>query len=197
MLTLPNILTLSRIVALPLLAFLLWWPGWELGYGMAFVLYCLMGITDYFDGYLARSSGAVSKLGVFLDPIADKIMVAAVILVLTAQGILRGPYVGDMHVIAGLIILVREIAVSGLREFLGGLQVSVPVSKLAKWKTTFQLVALGALILGGALPRWNVMLGEVVLNVPHTVGLTTLWAAAILTLLTGWDYLRVGLKHMD
>ena len=197
MLTLPNLLTLSRIVALPLLAFLLWWPGWQFGYGLAFVLYCLMGITDYFDGYLARASGAVSRLGVFLDPIADKIMVAAVILVLTAQGILRGPYVGDMHVIAGLIILVREIAVSGLREFLGGLQVSIPVSRLAKWKTTFQLVALGALILGGALPGWNMMLGGVALNVPHTVGLTTLWAAAILTLLTGWDYLRVGLKHMD
>ena len=197
MLTLPNILTLSRILTIPLLAFLLWWPNWAFGYGLAFVLYCLMGITDYFDGYLARSSGAVSKLGVFLDPIADKIMVAAVILVLTAQGILRGPYVGDMHVIAGLIILVREIAVSGLREFLGGLQVSVPVSRLAKWKTTFQLVALGALILGGALPGWNMMLGGVALNVPHTVGLTTLWAAAILTLLTGWDYLRVGLKHMD
>lgn len=197
MLTLPNILTLSRILALPLLAFLLWWPNWALGYGFAFALYCLMGITDYFDGYLARSSGAVSKLGVFLDPIADKIMVATVILVLTAQGILRGPYVGDMHVIAGLIILVREIAVSGLREFLGGLQVSMPVSKLAKWKTTFQLVALGALILGGALPNWNVVAEGIVLNVPHTVGLTTLWAAAILTLLTGWDYLRVGLKHMD
>ena len=197
MLTLPNILTLSRILTIPLLAFLLWWPNWAFGYGLAFVLYCLMGITDYFDGYLARSSGAVSRLGVFLDPIADKIMVAAVILVLTAQGILRGPYVGDMHVIAGLIILVREIAVSGLREFLGGLQVSIPVSRLAKWKTTFQLVALGALILGGALPGWNMMLGGVALNVPHTVGLTTLWAAAILTLLTGWDYLRVGLKHMD
>ena len=197
MLTLPNILTLSRILTIPLLAFLLWWPNWAFGYGLAFVLYCLMGITDYFDGYLARSSGAVSKLGVFLDPIADKIMVAAVILVLTAQGILRGPYVGDMHVIAGLIILVREFAVSGLREFLGGLQVSIPVSRLAKWKTTFQLVALGALILGGALPGWNMMLGGVALNVPHTVGLTTLWAAAILTLLTGWDYLRVGLKHMD
>ena len=152
MLTLPNILTLSRIAAIPLLAFLLWWPNWALGYLLAFGLYCLMGITDYFDGYLARSSGAVSKLGIFLDPIADKIMVAAVILVLTAQGILRGPYVGDMHVIAGLIILVREIAVSGLREFLGGLQVSVPVTRLAKWKTTFQLVALGALILGRALP---------------------------------------------
>jgi CDP-diacylglycerol--glycerol-3-phosphate 3-phosphatidyltransferase/cardiolipin synthase len=197
MLTLPNLLTLSRIFAVPLLAFLLWWPGWQLGYALAFALYCLMGVTDYFDGYLARSSGAVSKLGVFLDPIADKIMVAAVILVLTAQGILRGPYVGDAHVIAGLIILVREIAVSGLREFLGGLQVSVPVSKLAKWKTTLQLVALGALILGGALPRWNVWIGEVAANVPHTVGLATLWGAAILTLVTGWDYLRVGLKHMD
>jgi cardiolipin synthase len=197
MLTLPNLLTLSRILAVPLLGFLLWWPDWQLGYALAFALYCLMGITDYFDGYLARSSGAVSKLGVFLDPIADKIMVAAVILVLTAQGILRGPYVGDAHVIAGLIILVREIAVSGLREFLGGLQVSIPVSKLAKWKTTFQLVALGALILGRALPGWNVTLGGIEVNVPHTVGLATLWAAAILTLVTGWDYLRVGLKHMD
>ena len=197
MLTVPNMLTLSRIVAVPLLAFLLWWPDWELGYLLAFGLYCLMGITDYFDGYLARSSGAVSKLGIFLDPIADKIMVAAVILVLTAQGILRGPYVGDMHVIAGLIILVREIAVSGLREFLGGLQVSVPVTQLAKWKTTFQLVALGALILGGGLPNWTVEVGGVIANVPHTVGLATLWAAAILTLMTGWDYLRVGLKHMD
>jgi len=194
---LPNVLTLSRIFAVPLLAFLLWWPGWELGYGLAFALYSLMGITDYFDGYVARSTGAVSKLGVFLDPIADKIMVAAVILVLTAQGILRGPYVGDMHVIAGLIILVREIAVSGLREFLGGLQVSVPVSRLAKWKTTCQIVALGSLILGGALPGWNVVVGGIEMNVPHTVGLTTLWAAAILTLTTGWDYLRVGLKHMD
>ena len=197
MLTLPNLLTLSRILAMPLLGFLLWWPDWQLGYGLAFALYCLMGITDYFDGYLARSSGAVSRLGVFLDPIADKIMVAAVILILTAQGILRGPYVGDMHVIAGLIILVREIAVSGLREFLGGLQVSVPVSKLAKWKTTFQLVALGALILGGALPLWNVTIGGIEANVPHTVGLATLWGAAILTLVTGWDYLRVGLRHMD
>ena len=197
MLSLPNILTLSRIVTLPLLAFLLWWPGWEWGYLLAFGLYCLMGITDYFDGYLARSSGAVSKLGIFLDPIADKIMVATVILVLAAQGVLRDPFVGDMHVIAGLIILVREIAVSGLREFLGGLQVSVPVSRLAKWKTTFQMVALGSLILGHALPWWNVSLAGLTMNVPHTVGLTTLWGAAVLTVITGWDYLRVGLKHMD
>jgi CDP-diacylglycerol--glycerol-3-phosphate 3-phosphatidyltransferase/cardiolipin synthase len=197
MLTLPNMLTLSRILAVPLLAFLLWWPDWHFGYGLAFALYCLMGITDYFDGYIARSSGTVSKLGVFLDPIADKIMIAAVILVLTAQGLLRGPYVGDMHVIAGLIILIREIAVSGLREFLGGLQVSIPVSRLAKWKTAFQMICLGALILGGALPGWTAQAGAITINVPHTVGLTTLWAAAVLTVVTGWDYLRVGLKHMD
>ncbi|WP_309623886.1 CDP-diacylglycerol--glycerol-3-phosphate 3-phosphatidyltransferase [Novosphingobium sp.] len=197
MMTVPNLLTLSRIVALPLLAFLLWWPDWAFGYLLAFALYCLMGITDYFDGYIARSSGAVSRLGQFLDPIADKIMIATVILVLAAQGVLRGPYVGDMHVIAGLIILAREIAVSGLREFLGGLQVSVPVSRLAKWKTTFQMVCLGALILGKALPGWTMLLGAQSVNVPHTVGLITLWAAAALTVVTGWDYLRVGLKHMD
>ena len=202
MLSLPNILTLSRIVTVPLLAFLLWWPDWNFGYAMAWVLYCLMGITDYIDGYLARASGAVSKLGIFLDPIADKIMVAAVILILTAQGYLRGPYAGDIHVIAGLIILIREIAVSGLREFLGGLQVSIPVSKLAKWKTTFQLVALGALILGGAVhgPPCSSLgedCGMLRANWIHLVGLFALWGAAILTLVTGWDYLRVGLKHMD
>ena len=197
MLTLPNLLTLSRIVTVPLLALFLWRPGWELGYAIAFVIYCLMGVTDYFDGYVARSRGAVSRLGIFLDPIADKIMVAAVILVLTAQGVLHGPYVGDAHVIAGLIILVREITVSGLREFLAPLQVSMPVSQLAKWKTAFQMISLGALILGKATPWWIVSIYGYTINLPHTVGLTTLWAAAFLTLVTGWDYLRVGLKHMD
>ncbi|MGB3753484.1 MAG: CDP-diacylglycerol--glycerol-3-phosphate 3-phosphatidyltransferase [Parerythrobacter sp.] len=202
MLTLPNILTLSRIVAVPLLAALLWWPQWNFGYALAFVLYCLMGITDYFDGYLARSSGTVSKLGMFLDPIADKIMIAAVILVLTAQGYLRGPYVGDLHVIGGLVILIREIAVSGLREFLAGLQVSMPVTKLAKWKTTLQLVALGSLILGGAVhgpPPLS--LEDAVRPLAeqwiHLVGLACLWGAAVLTVITGWDYLRVGVQHMD
>ncbi|MGB3737728.1 MAG: CDP-diacylglycerol--glycerol-3-phosphate 3-phosphatidyltransferase [Pontixanthobacter sp.] len=205
MMSLPNILTLSRIVAVPLLAALLWWPDWSLGYWLAFALYCLMGITDYFDGYLARSSGAVSKLGMFLDPIADKIMIAAVILVLTAQGYLRGPYAGDVHVIAGLVILIREIAVSGLREYLAGLQVSVPVTRLAKWKTTLQLVSLGALIMGGAVhgPPPVGMVELAVIDRPfadqwiHLVGLTSLWGAAILTAITGWDYLRIGIRHMD
>ena len=151
MLTLPNILTLSRIVTVPLLAALLWWPGWATGYLLGFVVYCLMGITDYFDGYLARAQGAVSKLGIFLDPIADKIMVAAVILILCANGDIAG-----LHVIAALIILLREITVSGLREFLAGLQVSMPVSQLAKWKTTLQLVALGHTYLCGGFSTKHV-----------------------------------------
>ncbi|QDM40422.1 MULTISPECIES: CDP-diacylglycerol--glycerol-3-phosphate 3-phosphatidyltransferase [Bacteria] len=201
MLTLPNLLTLSRIFAVPLLAFLLWWPDWRLGYAIGFVVYCVIGFTDYLDGYLARAQGTVSKLGQFLDPIADKIMVAAVILVLAAQGYMRGPYVGDLHVIAGLIILVREIAVSGLREFLGPLKVSIPVSRLAKWKTTFQLVSLGALILGGAVHGAPCVMrgdcGPLADQWVHLVGLASLWAAAVLTLITGWDYMRVGIKHMD
>ena len=188
MLSLPNLLTLSRIVAVPLLVWFLWWPDWEAGYGIAFVLYCLMGITDYFDGYLARAQGAVSKLGVFLDPIADKIMVAAVILLLVGTRDAQPALIPGIHQIAALVILLREIAVSGLREFLAQLQVSVPVSKLAKWKTTLQLVSLGGLILAGALPGWPVL---------QIISLAALWGAAVLTLITGWDYLRVGLKHMD
>ena len=183
MLTLPNLLTLSRILAVPLLAAFLWWPEWRAGYAIGFGLYCLMGITDYFDGYLARAQGTVSKLGVFLDPIADKIMIAAVILLLVGTGDVAG-----IHKIAALVILLREITVSGLREFLAQLRVSMPVSQLAKWKTTLQLVAFGGLILGGALPdqAWI-----------KATSLAALWSAAVLTAITGWDYLRVGLKHMD
>jgi CDP-diacylglycerol--glycerol-3-phosphate 3-phosphatidyltransferase len=188
MLTLPNILTLSRIFAVPILVFLLWKPSWW-DYGITFVLYCLVGITDYFDGYLARAQGTVSRLGVFLDPIADKIMVAAVIVMLVSSRAASGePIVHGFHIIPALVILLREIIVSGLREFLASLQVSVPVSQLAKYKTTLQLVALGALILAGALPQWAWV---------HQVGLASLWAAAALTLITGWDYLRIGIKHMD
>ncbi len=189
MLSIPNLLTLSRILAVPILVFLLWRPT-PVDYAITFVLYCLVGITDYFDGYLARAQGKISKLGQFLDPIADKIMVAAVIIMLMASRRANGepPILQDFNVIAALVILLREIIVSGLREFLAELKVSMPVSRLAKWKTTFQLVALGALILGGALPEQDWV---------HAVGIASLWAAAALTLLTGWDYLRVGLRHMD
>ena len=189
MLSLPNLLTLSRILAVPILVFLLWKPApWD--YAITFVLYCIVGITDYFDGYLARAQGQISKLGQFLDPIADKIMVAAVIIMLMASRKADGdvPIIENWAVIPALIILLREIIVSGLREFLAELKVEVKVSKLAKWKTTFQLVALGALILGGAVP------GQVWV---HNVGLASLWAAAALTLVTGYDYLQTGIRHMD
>ncbi len=183
--SLPNLLTLSRILAVPLLVLLMWEANW-LGYLLAFILFTVAGITDYFDGYLARSYGTVSKLGQFLDPIADKIMVAATIMMLVATKLVSG-----WHVIAAIVILLREITVSGLREYLAGLQVSVPVSRLAKWKTTFQMVALGALLLAGFTVHkadWIPAL---------EVGIISLWIAALLTLVTGYDYLRVGLRHMN
>jgi cardiolipin synthase len=188
MLTLPNLLTLSRILAVPILVFLLWRPT-PIDYAITFVLYCVVGITDYFDGYLARAQGITSRLGQFLDPIADKIMVAAVIIMLVSTRNHSGdPVIHSFHLIPALIILLREIIVSGLREFLAPLNVSMPVSALAKWKTTLQLVSLGALILAGAFPAEAWM---------HQVGLASLWAAAALTLVTGYDYLRIGLRHMD
>ena len=188
MLSVPNLLTLSRIFAVPILVFLLWRPS-PVDYLVTFVLYCIVGMTDYLDGYLARANGQISRLGQFLDPIADKIMVAAVIVMLVSTRNNSGePLIHSFHIIPALVILLREIIVSGLREFLAGLQVSMPVSQLAKWKTTLQLVSLGALILGGGLPgaQWV-----------HQVGLVSLWLAATLTLMTGWDYLRTGLRHMD
>ncbi len=188
MLSLPNLLTLSRIFAVPILVFLLWRPA-PLDYAITFVLYCIVGITDYFDGYLARAWGNISKLGQFLDPIADKIMIGAVLIMLISSRKANPvPEIAGLNIIPALVILLREIIVSGLREYLAGLQISVPVSALAKWKTTFQLIALGALILGGAVP-----------NQPwvHDVGILCLWVAAALTLVTGYDYLRTGLKHMD
>ena len=182
--SLPNLLTLSRIVAVPLLVALMWGDGqWE--WLAAFVVYTVAGVTDYFDGYLARANGTVSKIGIFLDPIADKIMVAAVIVMLVDSGIVHG-----LAVVAALIIMLREIIVSGLREYLATLQVSLPVSALAKWKTAFQMIALGALVLAGSadtLLPWLPALA---------IGMACLWIAAGLTLVTGYDYLRVGLKHM-
>jgi CDP-diacylglycerol--glycerol-3-phosphate 3-phosphatidyltransferase len=188
MLSLPNLLTLSRILAVPILVFLLWRPA-PVDYAITFVLYCLVGATDYLDGYLARAWGSISKLGQFLDPIADKIMVGAVLVMLISSRKENPvPEIAGLHIIAALIILLREIIVSGLREYLAVLRVSVPVSALAKWKTTLQLVALGALILGGAVPHMPWV---------HEVGIASLWAAAALTLITGYSYLRTGIRHME
>src|SRR5439155_12080402 len=188
MLTLPNLLTLSRIFAVPILVFLLWRLQ-PVDYAITFVLYCIVGITDYFDGYLARAQGQISRLGQFLDPIADKIMVAAVLMMLISSRKANPvPEIAGLHIIPALVILLREIIVSGLREYLAPLNISVPVSALAKWKTTLQLVSLGALILGGAVPQ---------LPWVHLVGIVCLWAAAALTLITGYSYLRTGLRHMD
>ena len=182
MLSLPNVLTLSRILAVPVLVALLWPGATPVAYAVTFALYCLIGATDWVDGAIARSRGAVSRLGIFLDPIADKIMVVAVIVTLVFTRDIHG-----LHVLPALVILLREIIVSGLREYLAGLSVSVPVSQLAKWKTAVQMTALGGLILAGALPAWPWLAGA---------ALALLWVAAALTLVTGYSYLRVGLRHM-
>jgi cardiolipin synthase (CMP-forming) len=178
---LPNLLTMSRIAVIPILVVLLYFDGpfWR---WFALGLFVAACVTDFFDGYLARSRKQVSELGRFLDPIADKLLVSAVILVLVAERRLSG-----WSVLPALIILCREILVSGLREYLAGVNVGVPVSQLAKWKTLLQMVALGFLILGDqGLPSWPVTL----------IGEAGLWAAAALTLVTGYDYLKAGLRHM-
>lgn len=178
----PNILTYGRILAVPVVAGLLMYGGHEARW-TALAIYIIAAITDFFDGYLARLWKQQSSLGRMLDPIADKVLVAVVLLVLSADGILFGG-----HIWAAIIILSREVLVSGLREYLGELQVSVPVTKIAKWKTTVQLVAIGFLIAG---PAADVLL-------PHTTtaGIVLLWVAAGLTLYTGYDYFRAGIRHV-
>ena len=178
---LPNLLTLSRILLIPLLAAAFYLPG-EWSNWVSFTVFVTAGVTDYLDGFLARRYGSSSKLGRFLDPIADKLLVAVTIVMLVAID-----RVQDWTLIPALIILAREILVSGLREFLAELRVSVPVSTLAKWKTTVQIFALGFLMVGDA--GWHVLH-------PLQVGIFLIWAAALLTLVTGYDYLRAGLRHM-
>ena len=179
MLNLPNILTLSRIAAIPLVVACFWlergWAQW-----LSMLLFVAACVTDWFDGYFARRYHQISRFGRFLDPIADKLLVAAALVMLVDVGTLRG-----VHVLAALIILAREILVSGLREFLAELRVGVPVSQLAKWKTGAQMVAIAVLLLGDAVPP---LIGA--------VGLLLIWVAAALTLVTGYDYLRTGLRHM-
>jgi cardiolipin synthase (CMP-forming) len=179
MLNTANILTLSRIAAIPLVVACFWldkgWAQW-----LSMILFVAAGITDYFDGYFARRYQQISRLGRFLDPIADKLLVAAALVMLVDDGPLSG-----VHVLAALIILAREILVSGLREFLAELRVGLPVSQLAKWKTAVQMAAIAFLLVGDSAAHWIT-----------TAGLYLIWIAAGLTLITGYDYLRTGLRHM-
>lgn len=180
---LPNLLTFSRILAIGLIIGLLLLDP-PLGSWLALAAYTYACVTDFFDGYLARALHQQSALGRFLDPIADKLLVSAVLLMLVANDRIAGP-----TVLPAMVILCREILVSGLREFLAGLRVSVPVSQLAKWKTTLQMIALGFLIVGNAGPDFGPISTT-------EIGIYGLWIAAALTLITGYDYLRVGLRHM-
>ncbi|NIX76257.1 CDP-diacylglycerol--glycerol-3-phosphate 3-phosphatidyltransferase [Microvirga terricola] len=180
---LANLLTYGRLVAVPVVVGLLFWPEDHWSRWAALAIFALAAVTDYLDGYIARAYAQQSSLGRMLDPIADKLLVAACLLMLVADKTIQG-----WALWAAIVILCREILVSGLREFLAELKVSVPVSKVAKWKTTLQLLAVGFLIAGPA--------GETVL--PHTVliGTILLWASAILTIYTGWDYLKTGIHHL-
>jgi CDP-diacylglycerol--glycerol-3-phosphate 3-phosphatidyltransferase len=183
-LSIPNLLTYARLAAVPALAALMFfWEG-ETGRWLAAALFALAGITDFFDGYLARAWSQQSLLGRMLDPIADKLLVGAALLLLVADQTISG-----WSFWAALIILSREILVSGLREFLVELNVTVAVSRLAKWKTTLQMLALCVLLIGDA---GNTLCACNTVN----FGLGLLWAAALLTLYTGFDYFRAGLKHL-
>ncbi len=179
----PNSLTIARIVAVPAIVVCMLWPTHDWARWTALALFSAAAITDFFDGYLARRWNLQSALGRMLDPIADKLLVSVSILMLTNDHTLS-----SIHIWAGVIILCREILVSGLREFLASLQVSVPVTRLAKWKTTAQLVAIGFLLAGPA--------GDKVWPFVSDLGLTLLWISALLTLYTGYDYFRAGLQYL-
>jgi cardiolipin synthase len=182
---LPNLLTLSRIAAIPLMVLLaaLRDPWGDLA---ACAVFSVAAITDYFDGKIARERKLTSAFGRMLDPIADKLLVGAALMVLAGMERLSGP-----GLFPAIVILLREILVSGLREYLAGLSVGLPVTKLAKWKTGFQMGALGTLLAGDT--------GAWALGIPwlpvYAIGEAMLWTAAALTLLTGWDYLQAGLRH--
>jgi len=200
---LPNILTYCRIAAVPLVVACMYWQAILQGglwlRVLALTIFILAAITDFFDGYLARSWGQQSALGRMLDPIADKLLVSACLLMLAADETIKG-----WSLFAAIIILCREILVSGLREYLAELRVSVPVTQLAKWKTTVQLVAIGFLLCGEAgdsvlsqqMLDWRWKTPDGVIPLANSVGLVLLWISALLTLYTGWDYFRAGMRHL-
>jgi cardiolipin synthase len=174
----PNLLTLFRVALIPAMIIVLYVPG-DWARWLACVIFTVAATTDYLDGYLARTWHQQSAFGRWLDPVADKLLVAAAVLMLVGFG--RAP------MLPALVILLREITVSGLREYMAEVSVGLPVSRLAKWKTAVQMVSIGFLIVGSAGPVWLPVLW---------IGWVGLWIAAILTLVTGWDYLRAGLRHM-
>jgi cardiolipin synthase len=182
---LPNYLTYFRIAVIPLLVFAFYFTGsWS--YAITSGLFALASITDWLDGYFARLWGAQSRIGRFLDPIADKLLVATALMLLVGEH-RQGYADGRAMMIPAIAIVCREILVSGLREFLAEIRVSVPVSNLAKWKTAVQMVAIYLLLLGSGGPLW--------LHAGIT-GNMLLWLAATLTLVTGYVYLKTGIEHM-
>jgi cardiolipin synthase len=178
----PNLLTLFRIAVIPGLVSVFYLES-DFSNWLAMSLFGLAAITDFFDGYIARVTGQQSAFGSFLDPVADKLLVASALLMMVAFG-----HISGLAILPAVVILCREILVSGLREYLAGIRISVPVSELAKWKTTLQMIAIGFLMVGDAGPE----------NFPtRQIGEVGLWIAAVLTLVTGYDYLRAGLRHIE
>ncbi len=185
----PNLLTYGRIVAVPLVVVCFFLEGRlhssSFARWAALSIFIVASLTDYLDGYLARIWQQTSNIGRMLDPIADKLLVSTCLLLLAAD---PDRTIAGWSLWAAIIILCREILVSGLREYLAELKVSVPVTRLAKWKTTIQMFAIGFLLAGPA--------GEKVLPYTIEIGITLLWISAIVTLYTGYDYFRAGLKHV-
>lgn len=179
--TLPNLLTIIRIALIPVVVVLFYFDR-PLSNWIVASIFIIACITDYLDGYFARTLKQTSTFGTFLDPVADKLLVAATLLMLVGFGRIQG-----LSLIPAVVILCREILVSGLREFLAEARVSVPVTRLAKWKTAIQMTALTLLIIEN-IPGFFLPIAE--------IGTLGLWIAALLTLITGFDYLRAGLKHM-
>ena len=181
--SLPNLLTYARIAAVPALVACFFLLRGDWAFWTALAIFVAASITDFFDGYLARAWHQQSRLGRMLDPIADKLLVATSVLMLVSVGI-----IGGWSIWAAVVILCREILVSGLREYLAEFSLSVPVTRLAKWKTAVQMVAIGMLLSGPA--GYELIPG--ILN----LGLACLWISALLTLYTGYDYVRAGIGHL-
>ncbi|KAA1177856.1 CDP-diacylglycerol--glycerol-3-phosphate 3-phosphatidyltransferase [Rhizobium tropici] len=185
--SIPNLLTYGRILCVPLIVLCFFiegkLEGSDFARWVALWIFIIASLTDFLDGYLARIWNQTSNIGRMLDPIADKLLVSAILLLVAADGTIAG-----WSLWAAIIILCREILVSGLREYLAALKVSVPVTRIAKWKTTAQLVAIAFLLAGPA--------GDKVLPYTTEMGIVLLWVAALLTIYTGYDYFRAGLKHV-